>query len=150
MCPPICKVVTSLIYDHFNLKFTSDSTCFSLLFCRLFHLFFKLIRCVLRVFSLIVVAGILLLIVFTPRYFDSYCVIIDFGSEFSSLKMLTTYFENYLMCFDCCECRYYCSNLNEILIFLWQWYREIENGAIVVIKNHLRCIDFLLEYLNLG
>ena len=120
MCPPIREVVTSLIHGHFDLKFASDSACFSLLFYRLFHLFFESVRYVLRIFRSTVIARILPLTVFASRYLDSYCVIIDFGfgSEFSSLRMLTTYFENHLTCFDCCECRHYCLNLYEILIFL--------------------------------
>ena len=105
--PPICKVVTPRIHSHFNLKFTSDSAYLFLLFYRLFYLFFKSVRCVLRIFRLIVVAKILSLIVFISRYFDSYYVIIDFDdfeSEFSSLRILSIYFENYLTCFNCCEC----------------------------------------------
>ena len=115
----IREVVTSLIHDHFNLEFTSSSTYIFLLFYRLFYLFFKLIRYILKIFRLIVVAEILFLIIFISRYFNSYCVISDFESEeFSSLRILITYFENYLTCFDCCECRYYCLNLYKILIFL--------------------------------
>ena len=115
MCPLIRKVVIS---DHFDLKFASDSLYLFLLFCRLFYLFFKLVRCVLKIFDSIVVAEMLILTMFTSRYLDSYCVMNNFESEFSSLKMLTTYFENYLTCFDCYKCRYCYSNLYEILIFL--------------------------------
>ena len=68
MCPPIRKVVTS---GHFGLKFASDSAYLSLLFCRLFHLFFEPVRCVLRVFRPTVVAGMLPLTVFAPRCLDS-------------------------------------------------------------------------------
>ena len=116
--PLIREVVTPLIYNHFNLKFASSSIYISLLFCRLFHLFFKLVRYVLRVFRSTVVAEMLPLTIFTPRYLDFYCVISDFESEFLSLRILTTCFENHLTCFDCYKYRHYCSNLYEILIFL--------------------------------
>ena len=122
-CPPIRKVITPLIHGHFGLKFASGSAYVSLLFCRLFHLFFEPIRCVLRVFRPTVIAGMLPLTVFAPRCLGSYCVMIgfgSFGSGFSGLGMLTACFEDHLTCFGCCECRHCCPNLNEILIFLWQ------------------------------
>ena len=104
MCPPICKVVTPL--GHFGLEFASDSACLSLLFCRLFHLFFEPVRCILRVFRPTVFAGMLPLTVFAPRYLGSYCVMSDFESGFSGLclGMLSACFEDHLTCFDCCEC----------------------------------------------
>ena len=94
-CPLIRKVVTSLIHDHFGLEFASDSAYLSLLFCRLFHLFFESVRCVLGVFRSTVVAEMLPLTVFTPRCLGSYCVMSDFESGFSGLRMLTACFEDH-------------------------------------------------------
>ena len=121
MCSLIRKIVISLIYNYFNLKFASGSIYISLLFYRLIYLFFKLIRYVFRIFRLIVVARIFSLIVFTLRYLDSYYVIInfdDFESKFSNLRILIIYFENYLTYFNYYKCEYYYLNLYEILIFL--------------------------------